>query len=80
MTALADRRLLEVLGQVEEDLQTLIDQLDQDGPGYARRYLEHLHSSRVHCQPPRGMHPLVAKAVREAVLENVHHVPARLRR
>lgn len=82
MTAAAihDRRFLEVLGQVEEDLGTMINQLDHDGPVYARRYLAHLHSSQGGSpMPPSGMHPLIAKAIREAVLENVDHIPPRFR-
>lgn len=77
--AVHDRRFLEVLGQVEEDLGTLIEQLDHDGPVYARRYLEHLHSTRGGSpRPPSTMHPLIAKAIREVVLENVDHIPPRL--
>lgn len=79
-TAVQDRRLLEVLGQVEEDLQTMREQLKRDGPAYARQYVAYVHGTRGRWpQPPGGMHPLIAKAVREAVLENVDHVPPRLR-
>jgi hypothetical protein len=58
-----------VLEDVQQELGSMLDVFDRDAPGYARAYVEHVMEGGPRPGRPRDMHPRVAEAVRDIVLD-----------
>lgn len=70
--------------RVREHLSELLTVFEREGPGYARRYAKWAMTSASMHGPtrPAAMHPEVARAIRDIVMDELHvrrRVPVRLR-
>lgn len=70
--------------RVREHLSELLSVFEREAPGYARRYAQWAMTSASMNGPtrPTAMHPEVARAIRDIVMDELHvrrRVPARLR-
>ena len=68
----SDPSTVDLFTPIAAELGEMLDVLDRDGGGYARRYLAHIREGGQGYGPraPLGMHPLVAKAVRGVVRDH----------
>lgn len=67
---------------IMEELLEMIDVLEREGGRYARAYLEHVRAGGRGYGPkaPLGMNPLVAKAIRDVVLDHAQNARFTMRR